>query len=93
MWLINSASSQLKNFISDDDTPSYAILSHTWGDEEVTFQHWQAAYSSETQFGALPDDWKKRNLDNLQSMAGYDKVAMCQKEALKNSIEWIWVDT
>ena len=26
---------------SDDDVPAYAILSHTWGREEVTFQDMQ----------------------------------------------------
>lgn len=28
----------MKEFISDDELPSYAILSHRWGDEEVTFK-------------------------------------------------------
>jgi hypothetical protein len=27
-----------KDFIGDDDIPKYAILSHTWGAEEVTFR-------------------------------------------------------
>ncbi|KAJ8119582.1 hypothetical protein ONZ43_g3497 [Nemania bipapillata] len=36
MWLINARSLQLKEFIGEK--PSYAILSHTWGEEEVTFQ-------------------------------------------------------
>ncbi|KAE9362855.1 hypothetical protein N431DRAFT_499203 [Stipitochalara longipes BDJ] len=40
MWLINTESLELENFIGDD-IPGYAILSHTWGDEEVTFQDWQ----------------------------------------------------
>lgn len=36
MRLLHSTTYELKEFISD--TPPYAILSHTWGNEEVTFQ-------------------------------------------------------
>lgn len=93
MWLLNSATSQLKNFISDNDIPEYAILSHTWGDEEVSFQHWQAAYSTDSLFGALPEDWRQRNRYNLHRMRGYEKISRCQKKALKNRIEWVWADT
>ncbi|KAK8024470.1 heterokaryon incompatibility protein-domain-containing protein [Apiospora rasikravindrae] len=93
MWLLNSATSQLKNFISDEDVPDYAILSHTWGEGEVTFQHWQAAYSFDAQFSAFPQDWKERNHDSLHHMCLYGKIAMCQKMALRDGIEWVWVDT
>ena len=37
MWLINTTSLVLK-FIEDPDACMYAILSHTWGDDEVNFQ-------------------------------------------------------
>jgi hypothetical protein len=36
MWLLNTKSLELKNF-AGIATPPYAILSHTWGDEEVSF--------------------------------------------------------
>jgi hypothetical protein len=35
MWLINAVSLQLKEFIGV--VPPYAILSHTWEEDEVTF--------------------------------------------------------
>ena len=31
----------MSDFISDDDVPPYAILSHTWGEEEVNFHDWE----------------------------------------------------
>lgn len=31
----------MKEFISDDDLPPYAILSHTWEEDEVSFQQWE----------------------------------------------------
>lgn len=37
MWLINAVTLQLEDF-SLKPKPRYAILSHTWGDEEVTFR-------------------------------------------------------
>lgn len=39
MRLINVYTRQLEEF-AGDSIPQYAILSHTWGDEEVTFQEW-----------------------------------------------------
>ncbi|KAI1318722.1 heterokaryon incompatibility protein-domain-containing protein [Xylariaceae sp. FL0255] len=41
MWLLNSCSWELRDFISVENTPPYAILSHTWGDEEVSHRDWQ----------------------------------------------------
>jgi hypothetical protein len=37
MWLVNATTLKLRQF-SGSDIPQYSILSHTWGDEEVTFQ-------------------------------------------------------
>ncbi|KAI0535072.1 heterokaryon incompatibility protein-domain-containing protein [Xylaria digitata] len=41
MWLLNPCSWEMKEFISHKQAPPYAILSHTWGDEEVSFIEWQ----------------------------------------------------
>ncbi|KAF2844401.1 HET-domain-containing protein [Plenodomus tracheiphilus IPT5] len=37
MRLINASTLKLKSFIDDSQLPKYAILSHTWGAGEVTF--------------------------------------------------------
>ena len=37
MWLIDTTSLVLK-FVEDSEVVIYAILSHTWGDGEVSFQ-------------------------------------------------------
>jgi hypothetical protein len=37
MWLLNTATLELKDFVGVG-IPPYAILSHTWGDNEVTFR-------------------------------------------------------
>ncbi|KAI0006566.1 heterokaryon incompatibility protein-domain-containing protein [Xylariaceae sp. FL0662B] len=41
MRLLNSSSGEMKDFISYNEIPPYAILSHTWCDDEVSFQDWQ----------------------------------------------------
>jgi hypothetical protein len=38
MRLINANTLKLHSFIDDFHAPKYAILSHTWGAEEVTFE-------------------------------------------------------
>ncbi|PVH83581.1 HET-domain-containing protein [Cadophora sp. DSE1049] len=48
MWLINTTTLGLEEFFGSD-TPRYAILSHTWDDEEVSFQ----------EFGSRPATLKK----------------------------------
>lgn len=40
MWLLNSKTQEMKEFLGDT-IPLYAILSHTWGNEEVTLQELQ----------------------------------------------------
>lgn len=40
MWLINVWTLELEEFYGDQ-VPKYAILSHTWGHGEVTFQDWK----------------------------------------------------
>jgi hypothetical protein len=37
MWLISTSALELR-FVADPIIEDYAILSHTWGDEEVTFR-------------------------------------------------------
>jgi Heterokaryon incompatibility protein (HET) len=39
MRLINTSTFQLSEFY-DSEIPKYAILSHTWGNEEVSYQEW-----------------------------------------------------
>ncbi|KAK4450943.1 heterokaryon incompatibility protein-domain-containing protein [Podospora aff. communis PSN243] len=37
MWLINTTTLDLEYFIAPEKAPPYAVLSHTWGDEELSF--------------------------------------------------------
>lgn len=43
MWLLNTSTLKLEWFV-DERAATYAILSHTWGKEEVTFSDIQRAH-------------------------------------------------
>ena len=45
MRLLHSKTRQLKEFMGDDNLPDYAIVSHTWGDDEVTYQDLQQVFN------------------------------------------------
>ncbi|KAH8794724.1 hypothetical protein BGZ57DRAFT_1012390 [Hyaloscypha finlandica] len=62
---------------TSDDVPAYAILSHTWGKEEVLFQ--------DIQVGA--------DMSKTVSKAGWRKIQFCAKRAAADGLEYFWVDT
>lgn len=59
------------------DLPKYAILSHTWGDCEPTFAEWRSLATRR---------WKA-------SKAGFAKVLATCKQARRDDLSHVWVDT
>ena len=79
MWLINTLTLLLESFYGND-TPAYAILSHTWDVDEVSFQEFSSRRRD--------SDWER-----TASKAGYHKiVAVCDKAKLEG-YQYVWVDT
>ncbi|KAF2167935.1 hypothetical protein M409DRAFT_36518 [Zasmidium cellare ATCC 36951] len=72
MWLLNAHSLALDSVTGSQDV-KYAILSHTWGEGEVTFQEVFSGKAS-----------KKK---------GYQKVVNTCRQALKDGIDRVWIDT
>lgn len=60
----------------DSQIPPYAILSHTWETEEVTYQ-----------------DMQKLSAKERASKRGWSKIEQACKIALKQELNYIWVDT
>ncbi|KAI1210057.1 HET-domain-containing protein [Annulohypoxylon truncatum] len=50
MRLLNCRTLKMKEFF-DDNLPSYAILSHTWGDDEVSYQDFQSKFRRRRKLG------------------------------------------
>lgn len=76
MRLLNAATYKFHEYVGVD-VPEYAILSHTWGEDEVTFHDMRAE--------APPETWKAK--------LGWQKIERCCVQALEDSIQFVWVDT
>jgi hypothetical protein len=91
----------------DDETPDYLILSHTWGNEEVTYQEMRFLQ----QHHALPDSLKSNSMfiatleaatglkistvdsKPIHARAGYKKIQESAKVAGQKGLEFFWIDT
>jgi len=91
MWLINVESLKLEQKVSPAGLP-YAILSHTWGDDEITFEQFRAlngdlalnAYS-------LLQDQKRGGGGGLG--LGLSKILRTCHLARQQHLPYAWVDT
>jgi len=78
MWLIDASTLSLKPFYGGD-IPNYAILSHTWGDDEVSFQEFAEV--------------DKTQNAGITSKAGYHKIVATCEHALQDGHSYVWIDT
>ncbi|OAG00856.1 HET-domain-containing protein [Paraphaeosphaeria sporulosa] len=62
---------------TSSDVPAYAILSHTWGKEEVLFQDIEA----------------NADMSKTVSKAGWRKIEFCMKQAAADGLRYFWIDT
>ena len=77
MRLIDAETINLEEFL-DEDIPKYAILSHTWEDQEVTFQDMHALVTAATL---------------MKRKRGYAKIKFACQQARKHGLGYVWVDT
>lgn len=59
------------------EVPAYAILSHTWGEEEVVYR-------------ALK---KGQDKSKTVNKARWRKIQFCAKQAAVDGLEYFWIDT
>lgn len=90
MRLINATTFELKEFF-DADLPPYAILSHRWGEHEVSYQDWLYVTKQ------FPPRWGgvylEEEASKIKSSAGYKKIMDACMMARWDDLEWIWADT
>lgn len=90
MRLINTSTGRLEEFF-DSQRPPYAILSHTWGNEELSYLDLLYLTSS------LPGD----AIGIVQALLrnpsrhseGYLKFEACCKVAQSRGLAWVWIDS
>jgi len=102
MWLINIETLELESFM--DEPPKYAILSHRWGPEEITFQEWRA-YTTRKKRAALDPDgaafllqvWKAldthTSAKDTEEKEGYAKIIAASACTRNLDLKYLWVDT
>lgn len=76
MWLLNVDTLELKEFIGNR-IPPYAILSHTWGPEEVSFSEMK----------------KPKYRKEARQKKGFSKIEGCCTRAKESGYAWVWVDS
>ena len=62
---------------TSSNVPAYAILSHTWGEEEVIFQ--------DMEDGA--------DMSKAVRKAGWKKIQFCARQAAADGLQYFWIDT
>ncbi|KAF1974055.1 HET-domain-containing protein [Bimuria novae-zelandiae CBS 107.79] len=62
---------------TSSDVPAYAILSHTWEEEEVLFQDMEA----------------NADMSKTVSKAGWRKIEFCARQAAADGLRYFWIDT
>ncbi|OHF03222.1 hypothetical protein CORC01_01606 [Colletotrichum orchidophilum] len=79
MWLIDTETLKLGQFIGRN-IPSYAILSHTWAEEEVSFQDIQ---------GQSPGRQQPTAINKI----GFAKIQRTCALARQQGLQYAWIDT
>ncbi|KAI3327867.1 heterokaryon incompatibility protein-domain-containing protein [Xylariaceae sp. AK1471] len=77
MRLINTLTLDVQDFFGSS-IPEFAILSHTWGSEEVTYQQWIARNNSK---------------GSLAHKNSYQKIKGAYQQAYEDGLHWLWIDT
>ncbi|TGJ85193.1 hypothetical protein E0Z10_g3589 [Xylaria hypoxylon] len=82
MRLLRAADLQFEEF-EGDNIPKYAILSHRWEQDEVSYRDVFKA----TKTGEIPSSHP------IRDKQGFQKIHSFSQQALKEDFEYIWVDT
>ncbi|KAF2675092.1 hypothetical protein BT63DRAFT_359876, partial [Microthyrium microscopicum] len=80
MRLINTSSFKLRSFDGNDVPPPYAILSHTWGPDEISFEQRDRLLRS-------------KDPGFVISSKGAMKIALFCETAKAAGFQWAWADT
>ncbi|KAG5984603.1 hypothetical protein E4U55_004045 [Claviceps digitariae] len=86
MWLINTTTLTLEQF-HGQNIPAYAILSHTWGAEELSFGEFGQQHPGGGKTAPQSDQHEAR------AKEGYRKIVTTCQRARRDGCHYAWVDT
>lgn len=89
MRLINVRTYGLEEFY-DNAIPMYAILSHTWEEDEVLIRDMQDLEAANRN---ADDQALKKKAEATRSKKGFKKIQYACKQAYADYFEYVWIDT
>ncbi|KAH8895544.1 HET-domain-containing protein, partial [Thozetella sp. PMI_491] len=94
MRLLRHRDTQVVEMLGDK-VPEYAILSHTWGDDEVTLADMHTHQSSLTMSTDSPDEQRRKSTarSSVERKAGFKKTYQSSAVAQTLGFDYVWADT
>jgi hypothetical protein len=97
MRLLNVKTGKLEEYFGSS-IPKYAILSHTWGKDEVTFSDIQNIRDEAQAKNTLPREDLAPFPANVhdpsvETKSGYQKIVYACRQALVDGHQYVWIDT
>lgn len=95
MWLLNTTTRKLHNFLNND-IPAYVILSHTWGEDEVSFDEIDQPHASmKAGYGKIVGCCRLAANDGFHwawiDTCSIDKRSSAElSEAINSMYKWYW---
>ncbi|KAK3053048.1 hypothetical protein LTR09_005674 [Extremus antarcticus] len=83
MRLLNAKDATLKEFIGSN-IPKYAVISHRWGEKEISYQDFIEERKSLNDIESVSPDWGTN---------GWAKINAACRLARERDLEWVWLDT
>jgi len=81
--------------VRDDDVPDYAILSHTWGRDEVSLQDLELLAINRPSPADSPDQARTKDQvrAGLERKSGFTKISQASLMSKEYGYEYVWIDT
>lgn len=92
MWLLDTSTLALQSFMGDD-VPPYAILSHTWGNQELSLQEILSLQNTSNETLDFRGAQAQKLVLAIKDRAGYLKIERCCAQAVRDGYKYAWIDT
>ncbi|THV01249.1 HET-domain-containing protein [Dendrothele bispora CBS 962.96] len=93
--MINTYSLKLKDFEDGVSIPHYAILSHTWGAEEIGYHDFDQLFFEDSENWSVFVEGVEmyEQHQGTKAKPAYHKIVEACIKALSDGVEYLWVDT
>lgn len=89
MRLLNCHTLELKDFV-DNEIPPYSILSHRWGEDEVSYKNFRKGRQLGAGYRKIIDFCRFMRARGTAAPGGFFSA---RRKANAESVDWVWIDT